>query len=431
MVRRIRFPLILLALVSACGPAPESVPDVDLGQVRDSLQAIVSRGGLPGALLLVGVGDAPVQTVTAGFSDVESRRPLTDSSIFRLASTTKIWATVTLMTLVEDGQLDLGDPISRYIPEFGNADFFSPEGARVPAPREATILDLLRHTGGMGYSVPGFSADGPYRAALMEAGLLRTGGPFAIDWTHPWNLSEWAARLAAIPREAAPGTSFSYGFDHDVLGLVMERATGQSLDRLIADRVLDPLDLEDTGFMVAPERRQDLVSFYSSVEGRLELVETGPNSPFTQLPIAPSAGGGWDVLGNGGMVSSARDFARLLRMLLQGGEVDGVRILRRESVADLMRNHLDGVGNGDSYRPGLGFSFGFAYVREASRYDGEGHTGKIWWFGSTNVLFWLDPDLDFIGVFMANATPMDLAMMQGIEELAYAAVGFSSTDPGR
>ena len=173
------------------------------------------------------------------------------------------------------------------------------------------------------------------------------------------------------------------------------------------------------------------MSFYSFEEGRLERVETGTSSPFRRQPIALSAGGGWDVLGNGGMVSSARDFARFLRMLLQEGELDGARILRPGSVAELMQNHLDGVGNGESYWPGVGFSFGFAYVHDASRYDGEGRTGKIWWFGSTNVLFWLDPALDFVGLFMANSTPMDLAMMHGIEGLAYDLVRLSTAGPGR
>ena len=147
--------LILSVVVAACHAAPERVSELDLSQARDSLRAVVDGGRLPGAALLVGVGEAPVQTVTVGFSDLESRRPLTDSSIFRLASTTKIWTAVTLMTLVEDGQLDLADPISRYLPEFANRKFFLPDGETVPVPAEATILDLLRHTGGDGVWSPG------------------------------------------------------------------------------------------------------------------------------------------------------------------------------------------------------------------------------------------------------------------------------------
>ena len=179
--------------------------------------------------------------------------------------------------------------------------------------------------------------------------------------------------------------------------MVVERISGQRLDDFVSERLLVPLGLDDSGFSVAPDRTGDLTSFYSFEDDALVRVETGTESPFLEPPPAPSGGGGWDQLGNGGMTSSAPDFSRLLRMLLQGGELDGVRVLREETVGLLMQNHLEGVGDATSYWPGAGFSFGLAHLFDPASFPDGGNAGKMWWAGSTNVYFWIDPMVEWLG----------------------------------
>jgi CubicO group peptidase (beta-lactamase class C family) len=364
------------------------------------------------------MGGEILDVTAIGHDDLEDGVPLEARSIFRLASATKIFVSVAFMTLVEEGLVSLDDPVSQHLPGFRPTHVFDAAGSPVPGAGTMTILDLLRHTGGLGY---GYTES--YRAALVAAHLMETGVHFGETWEHPWSLEEWALRLAEVPLEAQPGTSFSYGLTHDLLGAVIQSVSGQRLDDFVRDRVLLPLGLEDTGFAVAPEDLARLTSFYNLEEGRLVRVERGEESPFREPPFAPSGGGGWDQVGNGGMVSSAPDFARLLLMLRNGGEMDGVRILRRETVDTMLRNHLAGIGTGDSYWEGVGFGMGFAYVYDDTRFSGLGSNGKIWWAGSTNVLFWMDPGEDIIGVFMTHTLPfghrgvMDLA-----EQMTYDAI---------
>jgi CubicO group peptidase (beta-lactamase class C family) len=417
-MRWIGMGLTALALLSI--PPAAVAQDSDPFQpVRDSLQAHVERGSLPGAVHLVMRGDDLLELTAVGFDDVESGTPVHRRSIFRLASATKIWVSVGLMTLVEEGRVVLDAPVSRYLPEFGELTVLARDGAPVPTTRQLTVEDLLRHSGGMGYGY-----EEPYQSALAEAGLLEPVHPLGMDWSHPWSLAEWAGRLADVPLEGEPGVRFSYGLHHDVVGALIERVTGQSLGDFMAERVFEPLGLRDTGFSVPEDRLGDLTSFYNSTEGGLERMETGEESPFRSPPRAASGGGGWDQIGNGGMVSSAPDFARLLQMIMLGGTLDGVTILSEESVALLRSNRLEATGNPDSFWPGAGFSFGFAYLYDAERFPDGGNVGKMWWAGSTNVYFWMDPAEDLVGVFMTHVLPFGyLGVMDTVERLTYEAIG--------
>jgi CubicO group peptidase (beta-lactamase class C family) len=400
----------LTALALLCVPLEAVAQDSDPFQpLRDSLLAHVDQGSLPGAVHLVMRGDEVLEHITVGYDDVESSTPVHRRSIFRLASATKIWVSVGLMTLVEEGRVALDAPVFRYLPEFGELSVLSEEGPPVPATRPLTVEDLLRHSGGMGYGY-----EEPYQSALADAGLLEPVHPLGMDWSHPWSLAEWGD----------PGVRFSYGLHHDVVGALIERVTGQSLGEFMAERVFEPLGLRDTGFQVPEARLGDLTSFYNYEEGRLQRMETGEESPFRTPPRAASGGGGWDQIGNGGMVSSAPDFARLLRMIMQGGTVDGVTILSEESVAVLRSNRLEATGNPDSFWPGAGFSFGFAYLYDAERFPDGGNVGKMWWAGSTNVYFWMDPAADLVGVFMTHVLPFGhLGVMDTVERLTYEAIG--------
>ncbi len=389
-----------------------------LRALHDSLQRLVDKNVIAGAVHLVARAGRVVDVSAIGYADLESKTAVRRNSIFRLASATKIWVSAAFLTLVDEGRIGLDDPIQRYLPEFATMRVFG-DGASVrAAARSISVRDLLRHTAGMGY---GYTD--PYQAALVANGLMVVGGRFRRDWTHPWTLAEWTRRLAAIPLEAEPGTVFSYGLTHDVLGRLIEAVTGQRLDAFVRERLLEPLALHDTGFELNAEQVGRLTSFYIVEEGRLNRIETGAESPFGAPPRAPSGGGGWDEPGNGGLVTTVDDFARFLQMLRNGGELDGVRVLRRETVAVMLSNQLAGIGSGDSFWPGVGFGFGHAVLYDAQRYDGLGGAGKIWWAGSTNVYFWMDPSVELIGVFMTHLIPFGHADVMGrVERWTYEAL---------
>ena len=287
--------MVAVTLMFGCSAGlPEGQPEtttpasLDLSALTASLQAHVDRDELPGARLLVVREGAVVGDVLVGYSDLESRTPLTDRSIFRLASATKVFVSVAFLTLVDEGRIQISDPVSRYLPEFAEMAVFDGEGTSRPASNPLTVLDLLRHTGGMGYGY-----EEPYRTALVDAGLLQTGVRFDMDWSHPWSLSDWGARLAEIPLEAEPGKVFSYGLHHDVLGLIIERISGQRLDDFVSERLLAPLGLGDSGFSVRADQVSALTSFYSFENDALVRVEGERRAPSSPRPgPRPGAAGG-------------------------------------------------------------------------------------------------------------------------------------------
>jgi CubicO group peptidase (beta-lactamase class C family) len=418
--------LFILTALSSAGPLatqqlPTAMPqDVGMSADRfreldDSLRSLVDEGLIPGAVLLVARHGRVAHLARAGYADLESRTPVERNAIFRLASATKIWMSVAVLTLVEEGKVGLDSPVHRYLPEFGNPRV-AVGGA--PVSRIMTVRDLLRHTDGYGY---GFS--GAYQKELESRGLITLGGSSRLTWSHTWSLEEWSRRLAGVPMEAEPGTKFSYGFGHDLLGALVERVAGQRLDEFFQQRLLAPLGLGGTGFHLEPARLQRLTSFYRYQDGGLHRVETAAQSPFARRPRALSGGGGWDNLGNGGLVSTADDFARLLQMLLNGGELNGVRILRRETVAEMFRNQLEGIGTGESFWSGAGFGFGCAVLFDPARFQRPGERGKMWWAGSTNVHFWMEPSLGLSAVLMTHVLPFGHAdVMDRVQRWTYRAL---------
>ena len=392
-----------------------------LAAIDAYLQGLVDEGALPGASLRILRRGQVAHSVTVGYSDLEDGTALMEDGLFRLASATKIWVSVAFMTLVDQGLVSLSDAVATFLPEFEDLTVFE-DGAVVPSTRPMTILDLLRHTAGMGYGY-----EDPYQSALVDAGLLETGVRLSMDWSHEITLDEWAARLATVPLEDEPATRFSYGLSHDLLGLVIERITGEPLDRFMQDVVFTPMGLTGTGFGVPAGRGADLTSFYLFEDGALELLESAPESPFHARPLAPSGGGGWDQIGNGGMITSLGDFARFLQMFLNDGELDGVRILQPETVRLMKRNHLDGIGDGDSFWPGAGFGMGYAVLYDTERFPDPGAVGTMWWAGSTNTYFWVDPENQVVGVFLTHVLPFGhREAMDTVHRMANEAVGLGA-----
>jgi CubicO group peptidase (beta-lactamase class C family) len=387
-----------------------------LGKLHNRLQTYVDKGQLPGAVLLVARHGKVVSLRAFGSLDIESRAAMRPDAIFRLASAAKIVTSVALLTLHEEGRFSLRDPVADYLPELARLTVADASGAAAPAKRPLRIRDLLRHTSGYGY---GF--DGAQQVAYRKVGIMQPGP--ALDWSHDLTLSEWAARLATVPLADEPGTRFDYGFGSDLAGLLIERVTGLPLDRAIEERVLEPLKMVDTGFVVPDHKIDRLASIYRIEEGKVEALDRADRSPLRRRPKAPSGGGGWDNLGNGGLVSTAPDFCRLLQMILNGGRLDGIRVLAPKTVELMRENQLADLERPDSVWPGVGFGFGYAVLYDQGKFGEIGSPGAMWWAGSTNVHYWIDPREGLIGVLMVQVQPFPyLNVMGEVRNLTWQAI---------
>jgi CubicO group peptidase (beta-lactamase class C family) len=371
-----------------------------LERIEQLVQDRVDRGEIPGAVVLLARHGKVGLLRSFGFRDVESRMAMKPDDLFRLASATKILTSAALLTLYEEGRLRLRDPVAEYIPELMELKLQTPEGGLGVPERRLTVRDLLRHTAGYGY---GFRE--PQGSAYRRAGIVPSRGPGAdLDWRHGGTLSEWAARLATVPLADEPGTRFEYGLGSDVAGLLIERISNQRLDRFLRERLLVPLGMNDTGFVVPEEKLGRLTSVYRAGERGLEALDRAETSEMRRTPDAFSGGGGWDNLGNGGLYSTAQDMLRFLQMLLNGGELEGTRVLSRKTVEMMFENHLAGLPSPE-ISPGVGFGLGYAVVTDPARHGEVVSEGMIWWAGSTNVHYWLAPKEGLIGLYFMQVLP--------------------------
>ena len=384
-----------------------------IAQVQDW----INLSALPGAqCLLIEPGEAGqvIRAENLGYQDIEQGIEVSDHSLYRLASATKIFVSVGFLRLVQKGRLSLKDPVSTVLPEYGHLKLLDQNGEVTDATQPMLMEDLLRHSCGYGYgdtSSPGF------RDALMQAGLLGIDDLGYDHWCTNLSLRDWAKALAELPLEDEPGTRVKYGLGHDIAGAVMEKVTGQSLEAVMMEEVFNPLDLTDSFFIVPRNRQEDLTAIYSytkgaSSESALTLIESARGSDFLSRPSSFSGGGGWDMLGNGGMVSSASDFANLLQVIVNLGEHNGRTYLETELANRLLSSQSHHLSHNEML-PGCEYSYGVAEVRDPADYEakGTGSTGpigKMWWGGSTNTYFFYVPDSKRIGVMLSNLLPFSL-----------------------
>ena len=368
-----------------------------LKRLSASFQSDIDKDAIPGAVVLI-ARDGKVAFLEAfGFQDREERIPMKPDSIFRIASMTKPIASVALMMLVEEGKIQIDDPLILYLPEFKGlkvgVERIVPETGKpqlsLEEPRRApTIQDLLRHTSGFTYDVFG---DSFVKRAYQAANARNTNQ----------TLAEFTSRLAKLPLAYQPGTTWEYSVSTDVLGRVIEVVSGVPFDQFVSDRILKPLKMTSTGFFVPEQER-----------GRLAEPQIDPRTgtrpallagfDVTRKPVFPSGGGG--------MVSTAADYVRFSQMLLNGGELDGVRLLAPHTVALMTADHLPpgtpiGLGGQfGSIKPdvedGQGFGLGFA-VRVAPGHNPlPGSVGEFYWVGATGTVFWVDPKEKLIAILM-------------------------------
>ncbi len=401
--------LSLVATVSAtefprAAPAEVGLSTERLGRVTRAMQADVDEGRLAGAMGIVARKGKIAYWETLGMADREAGRPLRDDTIFRIYSMTKPIVGVALMTLYEQGRFALRDPVRRYIPELGGLKVQDGDGL-VPSERQMTVQDLMRHTAGMSYG----GGKNPVDRRFRELDVL--GGNRSSD--------DFIKKLAQLPLKHQPGSAWEYSVSVDVQGRLIEVLSGKDLATFLGERLFEPLDMRDTGFTVPPDKKDRFVQMYSKTED-----ETG-----IEPSRADRSAGYFDYeskwySGGGGLVSTARDYLRFCQMLLNGGALDGQRILSRKTIELMTRDHVRGVRRASSVlAPGYGFGLDFAVHADKARSGLNGSVGEYNWGGLAGTIFWIDPAEEMIGLYMIQMLPPRFGNSGGqFKRLAYQSI---------
>jgi CubicO group peptidase (beta-lactamase class C family) len=405
-------------------PEQVGVSKQKLGRIHDVLQEHIDSGKLAGTVVLIARKGKLIYADAAGFQDKDEGKPMALDSIFRIYSMTKPLVSVAAMMLVEDGKIQLSEPVSKFLPAFKgqqvsaarpDSEFARMTYATVPADREIIVQDLLRHTAGLAYGE--ITLNAPVRDAYTKAGLYQPGvRDYDVRDLTP---AEEVERLAKAPLAHQPGTVWEYSLAVDLLGRVVEAASGKRLGDFLAERLFEPLKMPDTGFWVPGAKSgrvaQPLaVDFASGQPIRVIDVSKQPNN---------------DSGGAGG-VSTAADYLRFGQMLLNGGQLDGTRVLSRTTVSLMTSDHLGAriaapvtpsellIGT-----PGYTFGLGFA-VRQGGGVAGvPGSPGEFMWAGYAGTYFWVDPKEELVAVFMSQAPSTARAYYRRlIKQLVYAAI---------
>jgi CubicO group peptidase (beta-lactamase class C family) len=363
-------------------------------------QKYLDTGKLPCALTLVERNGEVAHLSALGRMDVERNRPLQEDTIFRIYSMTKPLTSLALMMLVEEGRVALDDPVHRYIPQWRELGVY--EGGfigsfrtrRTSAPMR--VIDLMRHTSGLTY---GFQQRTNVDAAYRKLALGELPGAVALE--------RMVDELGKLPLEFSPGTAFNYSVSTDVVGYLVGKISGQPFEQFLRTRIIDPLGMSDTDFMVPAAKASRFAACYAATaDGRMTLQDDPQTSGFLQPP-------GF-VSGGGGLVSTAADYLRFCRMLLNGGALDGVRLVSPKTLELMSMNHLPGGKElpdlsvslfSEATYGGVGFGLGFAVSLSPVRSMIPGSAGDISWGGLASTYFWVDPRERLIVIFMTQLTP--------------------------
>ncbi len=349
--------------------------------------------------------------------DLEAGRRMEVDSIFRVYSMSKPITSVAMMQLHERGLFQLSDPVSRFIPEWRGLRVFA-EGAYQDyetreVDREMTMRDLLSHQSGLTYGFQG----GPVEEGYFAREVYRAGTMRGRD------LQSMVERLSELPLKFSPGEHWNYGLSTDVCGYLIEVISGRGFDEYLSEHVFDPLGMVDSGFHVPADQHRRLASSYElDRDGRLQASDMFGADEFLEAPTFLSGGGG--------LVSTAEDYWRFCQMMLNSGELDGVRVLGRKTVELMTMNHLpDGaelsacaLGTwADRKYDGIGFGLGFAVVLDPVRTPSAGSVGEYYWEGSASTTFWIDPVEELVVVFMTQLMPSDTFDFRGeLKQVLYA-----------
>ena len=386
-------------------PESAGMSSEKLAKVDAVMDGLVKDKKLAGGIVMIARHGKVVHLKSHGMMDIESQKPMRDDAVIRIYSMSKAITTAAALILCDDGKLSLDDPVSKHLPELKNCPVQGKEGPITPA-REMTVRDLMLHTAGLTYGSSGIDAsDKKYRELNV------------MDFNS--SLAQMAEKLGKVPLVFAPGTDWMYSVASDVLGRVVEVASGQPLDEFFQKRIFTPLDMKDTGFYVPADKVERFAANYGSDgKGNLKLIEAAAKSEYLNKRKLLSGGGG--------LVSTARDYMRFLVTISRGGELDGVRILKSETVTLMTSNQLpESVGwikFGPQIREGVGFGLGFSVRAKMSDWDPQGRVGEYGWGGAAGTHYWTSPKDDLIVVTMEQTMPYTFLTEFAVKGLIYDAV---------
>ena len=379
----------------------------------------LDTGKLPCAQVLVAHGGEIAHFSSQGAAREDANAAIDEASLFRIASMTKPVTSVAFMMLLEEGKVALDTPVHQVIPEFKDLAVYNGGGAGVafltkPCARPMLMVDLLRHTSGLTYSFQNRSnVDAAYREGKLE------------NWYGNLDLDAFVAALGKIPLEFSPGEAWNYSVSTDVLGAVVQRLSGMPLAEFFRTRIFEPLGMVDTFFTVPADKVHRLTDCYHMVPGKgRQMLDRGEKSSWSGVPRL--------VSGGGGLVSTALDYHRFCRMLLNGGELEGARIVSRKTIELMTLNHLPGNGDlaswsqslfSEATNAGVGFGLGFAVNIDPAATLIPGSKGEFYWGGMYSTAFFVDPVEQVHMVFMTQLGPSSTyPVRRELKTLIYAAL---------
>ncbi len=387
--------------------APEGagMSSTKLGKVDSMVEDLIQQKKLAGATVMIARHGQVVYFNIFGKMELGSDKPMRRDTIFRIYSMSKAITTAAALMLYDEGKIGLDDPVSKYVPDFKGIKVWNAAGNVAPT-REPTVRDLMRHTAGLTYGIFGDSlVDKLYR----EANVLNPNE----------DLKAMCAKLGRLPLQYEPGTKWVYSVAADVLGRVIEVASGTTFDAFLEKRLFVPLDMKDTGFYVPREKLDRFAAIYNSDgNGTLKPAETQTTSSYLTKPKLLSGGGG--------LVSTTRDYMRFLQMIAQGGELLGTRILKPETVALMTHNQLPAevmpISMSIAKRPGVGFGLGFSVRVESADTEAMGRVGEYGWGGMASTHYWASPKDDLVVVTMEQTLPFSLLLETAVKGPIYDAI---------
>lgn len=377
--------LALAALLLSPWLQAEPVSAPRLGMLEQAMQAEVDAGRVAGIATLVWEQDQIVHRQQLGYQDIASQTPLAEDTLYKIFSLTKPVTAVAVLMLVEEGKLDLDAPLENYLPQFKNLQVASDLAAdpdnlpTEPARHAPTVRELMNYTAGFTY--------GRFSESAVDT-LYQRADLFRRDIT----LEQLVDRLAALPLRQQPGTQWHYSFSIDIQARLVEVISGQPYDRFLAERLFKPLGMQDTAYYVGADKAARLATSYQPGEDGLQAL---PRDHWLSKPDL--------IMGGSGLVSSMDDYLRFARMLLNGGTLDGVRILQPETVEMMRSRQLPEDVAGPAWAPGNTFGLNVAVVDEPAA-AGYLPAGTFWWWGIEGPWAWIDPDNQRIVLGMLQST---------------------------
>jgi len=373
-----------------------------LAHLRGTLQRHIDNGRIPGAIAVVARGGHIEMFECLGRQDPQSGNPMKEDAIFRIYSMTKPIVSLAALMLMEEGALQMNDPLSKFLPEFASPKVSVEEGASVrlvPANREPTVHDLLRHTSGLTYEFLGGNAVQKQYDAVNIDDRSRTN-------------REFCKTLAQIPLQDHPGTWFQYSRATDVLGAVIEVVAGQTLGQFLGERIFEPLRMKDTAFCVSREQRHRVAEPFAKDP------DTGAPVVMLDAKVTPAF-----ESGGGGLLGTAQDYVRFLQLMRNCGSLDGVRLASRKTIEWMTSDHLGKLpAYNDLLIPGYGFGLGFAVRLHSGLAPQPGSPGQYFWSGIGGTSFFVDPAEDVFALLLTQAPNQRIFFRNLYRHLVYAAI---------